>query len=170
MTKALCIKDGFMESGERFAKKGRVYDIVNETHLSIAIKTEVSDYHTFSLCATPKEGGFESWFVKVSDGYNSVKHQSSDNATRHRELIDAIHDTYVAKNHDYGDSFHVLYEKFGLISSLVRMSDKMNRLESLAQREAQVKDESIRDTLLDLANYAIMTVMEIDSKEATHES
>ena len=35
----------------------------------------------------------------------------------------------------------------------------MNRTKSLIKKEAQVKDESIKDTLLDMANYAIMTVM-----------
>ena len=40
----------------------------------------------------------------------------------------------------------------------------MNRIESLTKKEAQVKDESIKDTLLDMANYAIMTVMWMDKK------
>lgn len=67
--------------------------------------------------------------------------------------------TYEAKNHDYGNSFDQSLYKFGLIASIVRMNDKMNRLETLASKKAEVKDESIEDTLLDLANYAIMTVM-----------
>lgn len=67
--------------------------------------------------------------------------------------------TYVAKNHDYGDSFDNSLDKFGLIASIVRMGDKMNRLETLVTKKAQVKDESVEDTLLDLANYSIMTVM-----------
>ena len=67
--------------------------------------------------------------------------------------------TYAAKNHDYGNSFEQSLDKFGLVASIVRMGDKMNRIESLSKKEAEVKDESIKDTLLDLANYAIMTVM-----------
>lgn len=67
--------------------------------------------------------------------------------------------TYVAKNHDYGNSFEQSCNKFGIIAAIVRMGDKMNRLESLAVKRAEVKDESIKDTLLDLANYAILTVM-----------
>ena len=39
------------------------------------------------------------------------------------------------------------------------MNDKMERIESLMNKESLVKDESIKDTLLDMANYAIMTVM-----------
>lgn len=67
--------------------------------------------------------------------------------------------TYAAKNHDYGNSFEQSLDKFGLLASLVRMGDKMNRLESLNNKNAEVKDESIKDTLLDLASYSIMTVM-----------
>lgn len=73
--------------------------------------------------------------------------------------------TYAAKNHDYGNSFDNSLDKFGLIASIVRMSDKMNRLETLVTKKAQVKDESIKDTLLDLANYSIMTVMWLNKND-----
>lgn len=44
----------------------------------------------------------------------------------------------------------------------IRLKDKLNRFDMLSRKESQeVKDESIEDTLLDLANYAIMTVMEL---------
>ena len=67
--------------------------------------------------------------------------------------------TYAAKNHDYGNSFDQSLNKFGLIASIVRMNDKMNRFETLASKKAEVKNESVEDTLLDLANYSILTVM-----------
>lgn len=67
--------------------------------------------------------------------------------------------TYAAKNHDYGNSFEQSLDKFGLVASVVRLGDKMNRIESLIKKEAQVKDESIKDTLLDLASYSVMTLM-----------
>lgn len=70
--------------------------------------------------------------------------------------------TYAAKNHDYGNSFDYSLNKFGLIAGLVRMGDKMNRLESLVNKKAMVKDESIKDTLLDLATYSVMTLMWLD--------
>ena len=73
--------------------------------------------------------------------------------------------TYRDKNADYGDSFAKSYEEFGLTAPVVRMSDKMERLKSLSKAEARVKDESKRDTLIDLANYAMMTVVEIEEEE-----
>jgi hypothetical protein len=44
----------------------------------------------------------------------------------------------------------------------IRLEDKLQRFEILIRAESRVKDESIRDTLIDLANYSIMTVMELD--------
>lgn len=85
----------------------------------------------------------------------------------HKKLIDFVHDVYVRKNHDYGDSFGRSFKKNGIVAALVRMEDKWNRLENLAGGAKQkVMDESIRDTCLDLANYCLMTVMELDRKKA----
>lgn len=80
----------------------------------------------------------------------------------HKKILDEIHETYKAKNKDYGNSFGKQYEEFGLLSSIIRITDKYERLKQLYKNnEANVKDESIEDTLLDMANYAIMTVMEM---------
>lgn len=83
----------------------------------------------------------------------------SDSVEQFMSITHNMAKTYAAKNHDYGNSFEQSLDKFGLVASVVRLGDKMNRIESLTKKEAQVKDESIKDTLLDMANYAIMTVM-----------
>lgn len=81
---------------------------------------------------------------------------------RHYEICQKLNQVYKAKNHDYGDSFGDTYKKLGIISAVTRLSDKMNRLISIAvSHDAQVKDEKIEDTLLDMANYAIMTLIEL---------
>ncbi len=82
-----------------------------------------------------------------------------DKVTLHKEIINNIHTMYKDKNEDYGDSFDKSLDKFGLLSSLIRLTDKMNRFEQLIDGESKVTSESIDDTLLDMANYAIMTVM-----------
>lgn len=83
----------------------------------------------------------------------------SDNVEQFMSITQNMAKTYAAKNHDYGNSFEESLDEFGLVASVVRLGDKMNRIKSLIKKEAQVKDESIKDTLLDMANYAIMTVM-----------
>ena len=81
---------------------------------------------------------------------------------RHYAICQKLNAVYKAKNHDYGDSFGDTFKKLGIISAVTRLSDKMNRLMSLAvSHNAQVKDEKIEDTLLDMANYAIMTLIEL---------
>ena len=82
---------------------------------------------------------------------------------RHLDICKEINDLYAKKNHDYGDSFHQTFVEEGFAMSRIRLSDKFNRFKTLSRgAEAAVKDESIRDTLIDLANYAIMTVLEMD--------
>lgn len=82
---------------------------------------------------------------------------------KHEEVCNMLHETYKKKNHDYGDSFGKSMEKRGIIAAMVRMEDKWNRLDNLTSntREIKVDSESIADTLLDLANYCIMTYMEL---------
>ena len=85
---------------------------------------------------------------------------------RHLDICKEINDLYAKKNHDYGDSFHQTFVEEGFAMSRIRLSDKFNRFKTLSRgTEAAVKDESIRDTLIDLANYAIMTVLEMDDAE-----
>lgn len=88
----------------------------------------------------------------------------SDNVQSFMNITTDMAKTYAAKNHDYGNSFEQSCNKFGIIASVVRLGDKMNRIESLAIKKAEVKDESIKDTLLDMANYAIMTVMWLNTQ------
>ena len=78
-----------------------------------------------------------------------------------KNIVDDLLFIYMNKNHDYGDSFGDTFKKLGIISAVTRITDKTNRLISLATKEARVNDESIEDTLMDLANYAIMTLIEL---------
>lgn len=88
-----------------------------------------------------------------------------DNITQHREIIDYLHNLYINKNHDYGNSVHDTYVKYGLTSFLVRLEDKMNRARTLSMKDQRVNDEKIEDTLLDLANYAILAVIELRQEQ-----
>lgn len=89
----------------------------------------------------------------------------SSNVQQFIDITTDMAKTYAAKNHDYGNSFGESLDEFGLIASIVRINDKMNRIKSLIKKKAEVKDETIQDTLLDMANYCIMTVMWIDKTE-----
>lgn len=91
----------------------------------------------------------------------------TDKVMRHKKLCDGLNALYARKNHDYGDSFHQIFIEEGLAMARIRLGDKFARFKTLSRNtQQQVTDESIRDTLLDLANYAIMTVLELDEAEA----
>lgn len=124
-----------------------------------------------------------------------------DRVKLHEEICKQLNDIYRRKNSDYGNSFGETFEKLGIVSAVTRITDKVNRIQSLASAgykkqnvyikdilefmktlpetcnkqeivdkiceivasnsAQQVKDESIEDTLMDLANYAIMTLIEM---------
>lgn len=84
----------------------------------------------------------------------------------HRMICDEINELYAKKNHDYGDSFAQSFREEGMAMVRIRLGDKFNRLKALTRGvEQKVADESIRDTLIDLANYAIMTVLEMEGEK-----
>ena len=87
---------------------------------------------------------------------NRVK-QLEDIQTNAREL-------FSRKNADYGDSF----AKYGLIGVIMRIEDKIQRLISINKSGiVLVSDEGLRDTLLDLHNYAAMAIMLLDEDDST---
>lgn len=87
----------------------------------------------------------------------------------HQETCERLNGIYAKKNHDYGDSFGAGYAEYGMTMAVIRLEDKVRRLKSLLKAEAQVDDESIEDTLIDLANYAIMTLIERQNSEKEDE-
>ncbi len=88
-----------------------------------------------------------------------------DKVAKHADICKALNELYQRKNADYGDSFGKSYTEYEMTMACIRLEDKLNRLKSLCKKEAQVKDESLEDTLMDLANYAIMTLVERMAQE-----
>lgn len=86
------------------------------------------------------------------------------------EILQKMAAIHKAKNADYGDSFSLAPALLGIsahLGLLVRMTDKLARACRLAQgHDRQVKDEALADTLLDLANYAVLAVLALEALEA----
>lgn len=76
-------------------------------------------------------------------------------------IVQELTDTYKAKNHDYGNSFADLFSECGMPYAYGHLKEKLNRIKSLMSKEAEVKSENMVDSLMDLANYAILTIMEL---------
>ena len=84
----------------------------------------------------------------------------------HKAVCSSLNSIYEQKNRAYGNSFGDTYKDLGIISAVTRISDKFNRLKTLAKDNSIPQgDESIADTLLDMANYCIMTYMELKSDD-----
>lgn len=87
----------------------------------------------------------------------------------YKQTLNKLRETYIKKNNDYGDSVHETYVKFGALSFVVRLHDKLNRVCSLLSNKQEVLDESMEDTLLDLANYAILMTLELKMEKKKEE-
>lgn len=92
----------------------------------------------------------------MKDNYNRV--------AKFEQITTDMFELYKRKNADYGNSVAKTFDEWGLVSFLVRMEDKLNRVTTLTKKqgEARIADEKIEDTLLDLANYSIMALIELD--------
>lgn len=90
----------------------------------------------------------------------------------HEQICSELTELYRKKNADYGDSFSKTFEEEGYAMARIRLSDKLERFKSLSRKfdsdpygHPEVSDESMMDTLMDLANYAIMTLIEMKGEE-----
>ena len=91
---------------------------------------------------------------------------SKTDADRFKDITKIMSDIFIRKNHDYGNSFEQSLNEEGITASRIRMGDKWNRYKQLSKGvKAQVNDESIKDTLIDIATYAIMTIMWLDKQQ-----
>ena len=80
---------------------------------------------------------------------------SMDRVEQMKQIQQEALELFIKKNADYGDAFAT----FGLIGVLIRIEDKIKRALTIQKNQVTLVDESIRDTLLDLHNYAAMGLM-----------
>jgi len=79
-----------------------------------------------------------------------------DRVEQMKQIQNEALELFIKKNADYGDAFAT----FGIIGVLVRIEDKIKRCISISSKSVQlVDDETLRDTLIDLHNYAAMALM-----------
>ncbi len=114
-------------------------------------------YHVASPCGS--KTGFMS--SKLSPNIVDV----TGDAKAFRDITNKMYDTFKQKNTDYGNSFHKIFKECGMTYAYGHMAEKLERINSLRKNEAKVKGESMKDSLYDLANYAILTIMELEKNE-----
>lgn len=76
------------------------------------------------------------------------------------DVYQELLDTVIRKNIDYGSSFDKGVADFGVPGFLIRLYDKENRIKSLMTQDSEaLVQESMYDTLLDLAGYSLLTLI-----------
>ena len=106
----------------------------------------------------------EKEMVNHPSHYNMGKYEAID---VFKSITGEMTRLFEIKNKNYGNSFSRQFDEYGLTSVCIRLEDKLNRLKSLSKQgdNANVDDESLRDTLIDLANYSVLSIMEIDKRK-----
>ena len=95
--------------------------------------------------------------------------EPKNDAERYNRIVEKMQKTFLAKNHDYGNSFATTWREFGdkgPITGVAQISHKYHRLLNPALGTKPQVDESIDDTLMDMANYCILTLMELQKDRA----
>ena len=87
-----------------------------------------------------------------------------DNKDRHLAVCEELNELYQEKNIRYGNSFSELFEIMEMDYVVPRLYEKVKRLLELTRSDLDDLDESIEDSLRDLANYSIMTLMELERR------
>lgn len=80
-------------------------------------------------------------------------------------ILCEMRETYEKKNADYGNSFSETIDEFGFIPAVARINDKVKRIKNIVKGQKMNVNESFRDTLLDIANYCVLTIMELDKRK-----
>ena len=95
---------------------------------------------------------------------NGVRDMSQDVMLFNRITVE-MQETYIKKNHDYGNAFSEMYDELGINYGYGKIREKVNRIKTLKDNEAQVANEPLEDALLDCANYCILTLMEYQKRK-----
>ena len=98
----------------------------------------------------------------IDDNISKMVKENIDRISQMSQVQKEGLELFKKKNSDYGDAF----ANYGVIGVLVRMGDKIQRLQNITKKNITlVDDEKIRDTLIDLHNYSAMAIMLLDEKK-----
>ena len=86
---------------------------------------------------------------------------------KYLSILQPIAELLQKKNTDYGDSYKKLRDEYGAVAFHVRISDKLSRIKQLDSADAQVKEESRRDTLNDIIGYCALEIAYMDNLTQT---
>ena len=172
-----------------FKKLGKIVTVMNEGNMRAAKPYENIDvYKSFADIIADKGGDVkaigdaleaepsknEETGTEKSAEFRTLGSSEEEkvpaNVQEHRKLCLALNDMYKKEGADYGDSFHKMVKEEGLAAARLYLTEKLDRFKRLSKNgNPQTKGESMMDSLMDIANYAIMTAIEMSREEAEKE-
>ena len=103
---------------------------------------------------------------KIREQVKKMLSEGDTHKATFESVLDEMKELHAKKDKDYGSAFHKSFEEFGVTAGVVRLNDKMERVKSLVKNgKAEVKDDSLLDSLKDLGCYAVMLYVELKNKE-----
>lgn len=97
----------------------------------------------------------------IEENEDEYENENEDEIKKFKKIQDLGLDLFIKKNRDYGKA----YSKYGAIGVLIRINDKISRLQTITKTKIfLVNDESLKDTLIDLHNYSAIALMELNKE------
>ena len=183
----------YHEIGERFEYDGVVLEVIQVPFCSRCY------FHGKSICKLvdePKYCSIDSRNDNKSISYKLVKKSQTKDTEQKAEikvegtdktsaaqvtniqsdeeiygsLLDKLFTTYKAKNSDYGNAFAEMFDELGIDYAYGKLREKMNRIKVLRNKSNMVENEGLEDALLDMAGYAILTLVELKKRKGNGKS
>ena len=101
---------------------------------------------------------------QFSETYKRLFGSGKERPIQFSDILKEMQELYLKKNHDYGNSFSETIQEFGFTPAIARINDKLKRVKQMVGREPMQVKESMRDNLIDIANYCILTIIELDNQ------
>ena len=110
------------------------------------------------------KSNFDNSFKRNS--FNDTNMVSLDYNQPFNKIVIDMANLYQKKNQDYGNAFGNLFDEYGLTYAIMHLHEKLNRIKAV-HKNNNANNESIKDSLIDLANYAVMTLVELNKSSDT---
>lgn len=147
-------------------EKGRSV-VRNIHHDTVFTITSLSEDGLICTCSFDKGLNIIDLYCSNVEHYKTFTNPMQ--VTREQEfelLTKQMLETFKKKNADYGNSTTQTFNEFGLTSYAVRLNDKLNRIKSFCRKgELEVKDESVVDSLMDMASYCLLAVIDVKNQD-----
>ena len=163
MSKQEALNQAWYELRDSLNPKSKLWPIIIKLKAAIDMnegleREQFSDTYRRIFVSSGDEEGRTNNYKAANEGCNPVA------TFPFSSILKEMQELYNKKNHDYGNSFSETIQEFGFKPAIARINDKFKRVKQMVKGEQMQVNESMRDNLIDIANYCILTIIEIDNQ------